>query len=892
VTSSSEEGTVPPGSSPRSFGSRATFPVRYPRRTILLAILLTVAAVPGLLRLKLRTDGNALVPPEAPEILTDRAIRREFGVKDQLVVVIETEDPKGIYNAHTLGLVRDLTERLQGLPGVASEDVISLASEKGAHTRPGTFEFLPYLEPFPEAEERQAWLRKRLGELPIYRGTLVSFDETSTAILIGVPDAQISEDAPSGIGPLRPDRSHFYREVQQILADVVEERDRILVTGAPVAETLLGKYVLEGLIALLPLAVLSMSLILYVAGRSLWAVILPMQEVAACLILTFGLMGWLGVPVYLTTAVLPVILTAIGVADEIHIFTRYRQKLSGDAGVDRIGALTTTMKEMTPPVVKTSVTSCVGFLSFALSPIQPVQMFGIFVAIGILFCMIWSLTVIPAALALIDPVHFRRRATAGPEPAPARSLGNAITRRILRGRVPALVCMAGLILLSPFGIRQLFVQDSWIDGLSPASEFRKLTDRVNTKFNGIHLLRLCWDAAPVDATGTIEQEAVDSHSALLPGDLVEEPRWLLHSRFQPDTTRSASFRILRAERAEAGIRIHTDPGEASMADSLTAGPGQMLAFRVAPARDRLLATEEIHRIKDFEEFLESREYAGGVIGTHEYLATANFVGTGHAPDSRRVDDSQYLRAERALHLLGWVLGSDRRREVMNLDNNRSLINVFLKNANFVQTRELLDAIRAYEREEITPRGVRLRLAGDVAVSQAMIPAIVRTQVASLLLSIVGIWLVSVLLNRSLLLSILVVLPAAFGLTILYAAMGFTRMPLGVATSMFGGMAIGLGVDYAVHLMERFRRCLGERLSVEAAITDAISTRGPAIALDALAVGVGFGILSLSQVPANRALGIVASLCIAACFVATLIGLPSLLCVLGPKLRRLAARNNK
>ena len=59
--------------------------IRQPKRVLAVAILVTLAAAPGLLRLKLRTDGHALVSPNAPEVITDKAVRSRFGIHDQIV---------------------------------------------------------------------------------------------------------------------------------------------------------------------------------------------------------------------------------------------------------------------------------------------------------------------------------------------------------------------------------------------------------------------------------------------------------------------------------------------------------------------------------------------------------------------------------------------------------------------------------------------------------------------------------------------------------------------------------------------------------------------------------------------------------------------------------------
>ncbi len=235
----------------------------------------------------------------------------------------------------------------------------------------------------------------------------------------------------------------------------------------------------------------------------------------------------------------------------------------------------------------------------------------------------------------------------------------------------------------------------------------------------------------------------------------------------------------------------------------------------------------------------------------------------------------------------------------------------MKDANFLSTARLMEAIRDYESEHLTPHGISLQFAGDVAVSQTLIQAIVSTQVRSLLGSLVGIFVVASLLGRSIRWGLFCVLPCALAVLINFAVMGWADVPLGVATSMFAGMTLGIGVDYAVHLMERYRYAQGRVRACapdvacppdgaqartlptsqegpcdptqrsEAAIADAVAETGPAILIDAIAVALGFGVLVLSQVPANARLGGLVVLSIVGCLAATLTLLPALLRVWPP-----------
>src|SRR5438876_10787593 len=66
------------------------------------------------------------------------------------------------------------------------------------------------------------------------------------------------------------------------------------------------------------------------------------------------------------------------------------------------------MEEMVCPVANTTLTTAIGFVSFAFSPLRPVQAFGLFTAIGVRFSLFYSLTVVLAMLTLFNPALLDR----------------------------------------------------------------------------------------------------------------------------------------------------------------------------------------------------------------------------------------------------------------------------------------------------------------------------------------------------------------------------------------------------------------------------------------------------------------------------------------------------
>ena len=223
-------------------------------------------------------------------------------------------------------------------------------------------------------------------------------------------------------------------------------------------------------------------------------------------------------------------------------------------------------------------------------------------------------------------------------------------------------------------------------------------------------------------------------------------------------------------------------------------------------------------------------------------------------------------------------GPERLRQLVDPAFSRTLVTVFLKGSNYADTARLMAGLRGYERAHLLPQGLGLGFAGDVAVSQALIRAVVTTQIESLALSLAGILIVTALLARSLRRGLYSVVPPALAILLDFAAMGWLGVPLGVATSMFAAMTLGIGADYSIHLLDRARRLVAVRpagASPGGALVRAAAIMGPSVSVDALSVGLSFSVLFLSRVPATARLGGLVALSLLTCLAATLLVVPAL-----------------
>lgn len=737
------------------------------RLSIGVALAVLVLAAPGIARLNLQLDGHALVPPDDPAVAVDRSIRETFQQWDPIVVFVEAPGPGRILEPQSLSLLSELTLAVFGYDELELRNLMSLASE--GRDRIASMDYSPYLFPLPQTPQEIAELRVDIDAVPLLKGTLVAPDYSGASLLVQVPP---------GV-----DRQALYRKILATVAGFDAGENRIHVVGAPVAESQLGDHLLSDLARLLPLSGVLFAAALWLAFRRPAAIAVVMAHVGGCLVFTFGLMGWSGQPVFITTAILPVVLCTMAIASEVHLLAaaqRWRREdgRGGAAGAAFAGAVITAMWR---PLSLTVLTTAIGFGSFVLSDLPPVRAFGGWATVGTLFSLAWSLCVTPALYRAAGAARLVR-ASDGRMPTDA-AMG--IVQRGVRSRWTVPVA-AVLFVLLVAGVFRLQVQDGWITAFAPASAFRQSVERVNRSLLGTHelLVELDFSGRPAGAVPALQDAAV------------------------------------------------------------------------------------IGAVRRFEARLRAIDGVGGVLGPHSQLSATRFLVTGRAAGSEEVGADSPAQLRRLWRRMEFARGKHRRQDVADDAMQRGLVTLFLKNANYRQTAGILTQAQVAAAELLAPLGGQVRFGGDVAVSQAAITANVRGQLVSVAFGIVSLFAFLLLVLRRVSAAVFAVIPVLVACATALGAMGWAGVPVGIATSMFIAITLGIGIDFPLHLIERIDR---ERAAGAAdPVARARVAVGPAILIDSVVVGTGFGLLALSQVPANAQLGALVALSVLASCVCTLL----------------------
>jgi predicted RND superfamily exporter protein len=464
----------------------ALLALRRPLPVLAALALVSAAAAAGLLRLRLRTDGAAIYPAKNPVVEQTRHDRETFGETEQAILLV-TSRAGGPRVASPAGFrfLRETQDALDNLAGVEHSGVRSLVTLLEPPEDLSELRIETFFDRWSGGEAGFAGLLARIRRFPVASGLFLSADGTAAAFYVPLARGAARGELLAG---------------RRCLVDRRAAAAFVLrPTGPLVAEAELGQEVLDDLFRLVPLMVAAIALLLALTLRTVGGVLVPLAQVLATLVWTLGLMGWFGVPVTLLTTVLPVLLMAMAMTDEIYLLARLQDHLGGGAacgaGFGRPrDAAAAAFADLARPLVLISLTTAAGFFSFLGASLAPLRHLGLFTGLGLLFGMLSTFSLVPALLAVLPPHWLVRRAHAGGGedesgrrgPGNERSRQGALGWKLLPARHPcaAALAIAALLALALPGLWRLRVQDSWVDNFDPRSPLVTAERRFNAEFWG------------------------------------------------------------------------------------------------------------------------------------------------------------------------------------------------------------------------------------------------------------------------------------------------------------------------------------------------------------------------------------------------------------------------
>lgn len=304
----------------------------------------------------------------------------------------------------------------------------------------------------------------------------------------------------------------------------------------------------------------------------------------------------------------------------------------------------------------------------------------------------------------------------------------------------------------------------------------------------------------------------------------------------------------------------------------------------AEKQDAFKNPELLSKMEALQEYVETLPYVGDSISVVDYIKSMN--KELHAGDEQYhvLPDSQAQIAE-YLFLFSVSGRPQQLDEVVDFGYQTGLITVIIQTDHTKELKHIIDSVNSYVDKEFQGLGVDVNLSGSGNNSFVWAKLLIDSQSTAIVLSKVAILFVAGLVFASLIAGVYVVIPVTLSTLFVAGAAGLMSIPLDVSTALAAGIAIGVGVDYAIHFIYRYiqQRKAGEEHLM--AMEHTLRTTGHTIVLNAVVVSVGFAVLFFSQFPPHVKLGyFVTAYMIVSCIVAIWV-LPALISYFKPSFAR-------
>jgi predicted RND superfamily exporter protein len=304
--------------------------------------------------------------------------RTTFSGDDLFIVAFRDEE--GIFREKPLQTVMELTQAFSTIDGVQKVD--SITNYQFIKSVDDDLQIEDFITTLDDLQEKKAIA---LAD-PMAVHHLISEDATTTMLTLRLATNK-GDDEVFHIGVME--------QINTIL-DSTKSGYAFYITGAPAITASLVTISQNDAKILMPLAVMSVVGLLFLLFRNLLGVLIPSLTVVFTFLIVLGTQILLGYKLNNFTVNIPSFITAIAIADSIHLYLAwiyYRAK-----NETNYESVLLALKSNLAPIALTSFTTAAGFASLGVSVIEPVATFGIAITMGALIAFVLSVTLAPAIL--------------------------------------------------------------------------------------------------------------------------------------------------------------------------------------------------------------------------------------------------------------------------------------------------------------------------------------------------------------------------------------------------------------------------------------------------------------------------------------------------------------
>lgn len=365
-----------------------------PWRVIFATLVLVMSAAYGGKNLAVSNDYRNFFSEDNPELLAFEHLQDTFDKSDNVMLLVTPKDGK-VFTTETLASLQWLTEEAWQTP--FSSRVDSITNFQHTTAEEDDLIVRDLVEESNMSDEALLKARDVAVSEPLLINRLINADASVTGVNITVqlPGETLDE---------APIVANFARE----LAAQLEAKNPNLkthLTGIVMMNNAFGEASIQDASTLVPAMFLVVAIILGLLLKSIPLTIATIVVFAFSAASAMGLAGWANIKLDPMTMSAPTIILTMAVADCVHLLSSYITEMRN--GKIKFHAMREALRINFSPILITSVTTALGFLSMNFSEVPPLNNLGNMVAVGVLVAFVLSVTFLPAVVLVMPFAKFK-----------------------------------------------------------------------------------------------------------------------------------------------------------------------------------------------------------------------------------------------------------------------------------------------------------------------------------------------------------------------------------------------------------------------------------------------------------------------------------------------------
>ena len=868
----------------------ANFSVKYPWivtgimvfATVVLALAAGLPSIwPGtfsrLNSLKVDTDPENMLPSNEPVRVYHDQMRRELTLYDMVVVGIVNEThPDGVFNVDSLRRVYELTEFAKTLRwddpdnegeqiGVVVADMIGPSTVDNIEPGVDQVKFEWLMQQPPATDEEARAVRDKALRIPFLKNTVVSGDGKAVCLYLPLTSKDLS--------------NRVYTELRKEIAKY-EGDDQYHIAGLPVAEDTFGVEMFKQMAISAPIAMLVIFILLLVFFRRLVLILSPLIVAMVAVIWTMSLLIIAGYTVHIMSSMIPIFIMPIAVLDSVHILSEFFDRYQKTK--DRRSTIMGVMETLFSPMLYTSLTTMAGFASLALTPIPPVQVFGLFVGLGVAVAWLWTVTFIPAYVMLISNKSLENfgakhdTSESGHEKGLLAWIGRLTDKRAK----PVMAVTGVVIVIAVWGITRININDNPTKWFKKSHPIRVADEAIKNHMSGTYMAYLGLEA----------QESSESATEYAKGLSQRLKDWSAQAaKSDPEITPLV-------ENVQA--RIPELVKESSDKKDLLAKLESYVSQQAESDMDQLFLWTELLVFVDSQrqagQVFKQPEALAYVEGLQKELGKIDVVGKSNSlTDIVKTVHREFMGGGKSEEIVPGTAGivgemliqyqsSHRPGDLWHFvtpDYRKSIIWAQLKSGDNRDMQRVVEAVNDYVRANPPPLNIKHEWFGLTYINVIWQDKMVSGMLQSFLGSFLVVLLMMTFLFRSALWGLLSMIPLIVTIGLIYGLIGIIGKDYDMPVAVLSSLSLGLAVDYAIHFLVRGRQLYAKYGSWSSAVGPVFAEPARAISRNVVVVGVGFLPLLAAPLVPYKTVGIFIAGILVTAGVATLMILPAMISLL-------------